>query len=93
MKNIPPPAIVRQAEEADAAFINAEHEAGQAAIKKGLEHYRRGGERLLAVRKRLRHGQWLPWLKANVNCSQQTASNYMRLAKLPTVGSLGEAEA
>jgi hypothetical protein len=54
--------------------------------------------RLLTEQKaELPHGQWLPWLKANVPFSQQAASNYMRLfnnrkqLKLLNVGSLTEA--
>ena len=34
-----------------AAAINAEHEAGEAATRAGIGHYRRAGERLLRAKK------------------------------------------
>jgi hypothetical protein len=101
MKHMPdlfdPPAVVCPAEDlaALAHQANAEHEAGERLTRKGLEHYRLAGEYLLKAKARCGHGKWLAWLKANVRFSQQTASNYMRLAenwdKLPTVGNLREA--
>jgi len=38
------------------------------------------GENLAAAKSQLNHGEWLPWLKKNFDLSQQTASEYMRLA-------------
>jgi hypothetical protein len=87
-----PPAIVRPAEDLAtlAAQINREHAAGEEAARRGLEHFRRAGEALLKAKEKCGHGKWLPWLKANVKVSQQTASAYMRLAegwgKLPAAG-------
>lgn len=77
------PALVRPAEDlaALAAAINAEHAAGEAAASKGLEHYRRAGERLLQAKKQCGHGKWLAWLKANVKASERRARQYMALAK------------
>jgi hypothetical protein len=78
-----PAAIVRPAEDlaAMAAEINAQHEAGEAATSRGLEHYRRAGEALVRAKQAVGRGRWLPWLRANVRFSQQTASCYMRLAE------------
>jgi hypothetical protein len=77
--------------------INAAHEAGEAATRKGLEYYRAAGADLLKAKDQLKHGEWLGWLKANVQCSHQRASEYMRLAegwdKLPPGGNLGLKEA
>jgi hypothetical protein len=78
-----PPAIVRPAEdlEALAAEINAEHEAGEDATCRGLEHFRRAGEKLLKAKEQCGHGNWLSWLKRNVKFSERQARRYMALAK------------
>jgi hypothetical protein len=47
-----------------AARINAAHRAGEAATRKGLEHFRAAGQWLLEAKDRCGHGRWLPWLKA-----------------------------
>ena len=39
------------------------------------------GTRLIIMKGRLQHGEWLLWLKDNFNLSQQTASNFMRCAE------------
>jgi hypothetical protein len=89
-----PVVIVRPAEDlaALAMQINREHAAGEEAARRGLEHFRKAGEALLKVKAGCGHGKWLPWLKANVPFSQQTASAYMRLAegwdKLPAAVNL-----
>jgi N6-adenosine-specific RNA methylase IME4 len=64
-----------------AAEINAEHDAGEDATRRGLEHFRRAGEKLILAKQQCGHGQWLPWLKKNVRFSQPTAWAYMRVAK------------
>jgi hypothetical protein len=96
-QHIDKPAIVRPAEDLAvlAAEINREHEAGEGATRKGLEHFRAAGERLIRAKAACGHGRWLRWLRANVRFSQQTASVYMRLAKhwakLPVTGNLADA--
>jgi hypothetical protein len=80
-----PPAIVKQAEElADLAVeINANHRLGREASKKGLEHYRKAGERLIKAQElcRSRGETWTHWLKANVECSPRQANRYMEWVK------------
>jgi hypothetical protein len=78
-----PPSIVRQAEDlaALASQINAEHAGVEGAVRKSLEHARTAGEALLRAKKQCGHGNWLPWLKANVQCSPKTATGYMRIAR------------
>jgi hypothetical protein len=95
-----PPDIVRPAEDlaALAHAINAEHGAGEAAARKGLEHFRAAGEKLLKAKAQCGHGKWLPWLKANVHFDRRTATNYMNLARIPadkweTVSQMGMREA
>lgn len=85
-----PPAAVRPADDlADlAAAINAEVQAGDQSSRRGVEHYRAAGLKLIEAKRRCGHGAWLGWLRANVRVSQQHASRYMRLAKLPTVSDL-----
>ena len=52
------------------------------------------GRELMAAKHEISHGEWLPWLTDNFGWSQQTASNYMRVAeafgKLPAVGNLDD---
>lgn len=90
-----PAAIVRPAASLAelAAWIGAEHQAGEVSAAKGVGHFRRAGEALLKAKALVGHGKWLKWLKANVSFSQQTANCYMRLAaaKLPAAGNLREA--
>src|SRR5262249_32403540 len=74
-----------------AAAINAEHGAGEEASRRGLEHFRAAGEKLIRAKAACGHGRWLKWLEKNVRFGQSTAKNYMRLAKSPTVGDLAEA--
>jgi ParB family chromosome partitioning protein len=84
---------VRQVVESLAALakkINKEHHAGECARHEGLECYRRCGKLLLRAKKRLGHGKWLPWLKANIKVTQQRASHYMQLAKLQVTCNLEE---
>ena len=61
-----------------AARIRAEHEATSTAPKKSVEHAIAVGE----AKAQLKHGQWLPWLKANCSMSERTARDYMRPAHL-----------
>lgn len=92
-QDISPPAIIKPADSLAelAARINAEHEAGESATRRGLEHYRACGEHLIKAKAACRHGEWLTWLKQNVRVSQQHAWRYMELAKLPTVSNLADA--
>jgi hypothetical protein len=38
------------------------------------------GQRLIAVKQRLPHGQWLPWLEDEFGWTARTATNYMAIA-------------
>jgi hypothetical protein len=61
--------------------INAEHASALSAARTALEHARRAGQLLAEAKKQCPHGQWLPWLKANVSFSERTAQKYLRLAE------------
>jgi Protein of unknown function (DUF3102) len=80
---------------AEAAKINKLHDAvirhANMALNKAIEI----GGLLTTVKNKLEHGEWLPWLKANVPFHQTVASHYMRCfdqrGKLSNVLSLTEA--
>jgi Protein of unknown function (DUF3102) len=75
-----------------AAEIRAEHEASEAATRKGLEHAIACGTRLIEAKALLnRHGAWLPWLAEHCGCPARTASHYMRLARhSPEIGNVAD---
>jgi ParB family chromosome partitioning protein len=90
-----PPAIVAPAEDvaalaALAAEINADHEAGEELTRRGLEHYRACGEKLLRAKARCGHGRWLKWAKANLRFSERKAQRYMELARCDVTSDLAE---
>jgi hypothetical protein len=64
-----------------AARINAEHHQAETALRAGLQHAKNAGELLIKAKEQCRHGEWLPWLRANVEFSERTAQAYMRVAK------------
>jgi hypothetical protein len=49
------------------------------AAKTTLEKALQIGAILTKQKRKLAHGEWMPWLKANVKFSQGTANNYMRV--------------
>lgn len=73
-----------EAEAADlaelATEINSAHreatEFAQTAIEKAIV----AGKKLLEAKARCQHGEWLPWLKANVRFDERTARRYMALS-------------
>jgi hypothetical protein len=68
--------------------INQAHGKGEYYREFGLKRYREAGEKLLLAKSKCKHGEWLPWLKANVHFSQRRAYHYMALAKLAVTASL-----
>jgi Protein of unknown function (DUF3102) len=75
--------------------INELHQENCKAAEATIERAIRIGELLSAQRALCKHGDWLPWLKANVNFDQKTAHNYQRIyknrVKLGNVPNLAEA--
>lgn len=51
----------------------------------------RCGRALIEIKKEIPHGKWLAWLGANFNYSQQTASDYMRIAEYGHARNLADA--
>jgi hypothetical protein len=60
--------------------IRAEHEATAASLKRGAEHAMAAGQLLIAAKKQLKHGAWLPWLRDHCAMPERTARLYMRLS-------------
>lgn len=76
-----PPAIVQEAEESLAALAARINDREQQVAQSVLDHAREQGELLLRAKARLGHGDWLPWLRANVTVKDRQARNYMALAR------------
>jgi Protein of unknown function (DUF3102) len=64
-----------------AARIKAEHEAAEAANKRGLEHAINAGRLLLEAKAQVTHGRWLPWLGEHCRVPERTAQAYMQVAR------------
>lgn len=65
-----------------AGQINEAYRLAQEHAHTAVEHARRAGELLLQAKELVAHGDWLPWLSANVpDISERTAQGYMRLAR------------
>ncbi len=63
-----------------AADITNEHKAAQRCASQAVAHAIRAGELLIEAKAALSHGEFGPWLAANVTFSDRTARGYMRLA-------------
>lgn len=63
------------------AEINKHHALAQRAAGEAVEHAREAGKLLLQMKAGMEHGQWLPWLAANVSVSERQARRYMRAAQ------------
>jgi Protein of unknown function (DUF3102) len=61
------------------AEINRLHSEICDAVRTSIENAIRIGELLTEQKAVLKHGEWLPWLKANVQFTARTASNYLRV--------------
>jgi Protein of unknown function (DUF3102) len=63
-----------------AAEINVAHAAFERASARAILSAHHAGCLLIDARSKLRHGQWLPWVKAHFDGTQRTAQRYIRLA-------------
>lgn len=64
-----------------ATQINDEHRRCESDLQSALQHAINAGQLLIEAKAGVEHGQWLPWLKDNCQCSARTAQAYVRLAK------------
>jgi Protein of unknown function (DUF3102)/DNA N-6-adenine-methyltransferase (Dam) len=69
--SLPPPSAISE--------INSLHQEILGAARTSLESAIRVGELLVQQKATLKHGDWLPWLEANIQFSRYTAANYMRV--------------
>jgi Protein of unknown function (DUF3102) len=60
-----------------AVRIRAEHRAAGEALRHAIT----AGELLFEAKRKLRRGEWLPWLEANCEMSARMAQAYMRIAR------------
>jgi Protein of unknown function (DUF3102)/DNA N-6-adenine-methyltransferase (Dam) len=61
--------------------IRNEITQGEAHIYESLEHFMNAGELLIEAKAKLQHGEWLPWLDSECQCSERSAQRYMKLAQ------------
>jgi hypothetical protein len=60
-----------------AAEIERHHRLASEHANAAIEHAVEAGRLLLQVKTQLMHGEWLPWLKANVEVSPRQAQRYI----------------
>lgn len=68
-------------EEELAAEINREHEAAEYNGKECLRHAHAAGVRLIEVKRRLAHGEFMPWVEQHCRFGHTSANQYMRVAR------------
>lgn len=59
------------------AEINAEHQLAAESFSSGMEHAIKCGQLLHRQKRTLKHGEFIPWVKANCDFSYETAKVYM----------------
>jgi hypothetical protein len=64
-----------------AVAIKRAHEAAEYSMRDSLSHARSAGVNLLEVKSRLRHGEWMPWVRTHCGISHSTTNLYMKIAK------------
>ena len=67
------PAAVRDIGIITTEILRLKQDAGNAILSIG--------QRLIEAKAMLPHGEWLPWLTEQVEFSERTARNFMRLAR------------
>ncbi|XYD10167.1 DUF3102 domain-containing protein [Methylobacterium sp. NMS12] len=76
-----------------AGEIRRAHDEARSAARFSAERALAAGHLLIEAKAAVGHGEWLPWLRANLDMSERTAQGYMRLArtglKSATVADLG----
>jgi DUF3102 family protein len=61
-------------------MANASHRACESSARSLVIHARDCGQTLLAVKARLRHGDFTPWVREHCEFSERQAQRYMRIA-------------
>jgi hypothetical protein len=60
--------------------INAAHDQAHQSARTAIEHAVECGRLLLEAKAKVAHGQWLPWIEANLSFGVRQAQKYIRLA-------------
>ena len=63
-----------------AAEINQSHVLAMQHSGRAVQHALRCGDLLIEAKAKIPHGQWLPWLRQNVDFSERSVQAYMRVA-------------
>ena len=63
-----------------ASEINRLHDMALASANRAVDYAKQAGALLLEVKRQLPHGEFMPWLSANVKVSERQAQRYMRSA-------------
>lgn len=63
-----------------AADINREHEAAEGGMRQSLLHAKAAGDKLIEVKQKVGHGNWMKWREENCSFSHSTARLYMDVA-------------
>ena len=74
-----------------AIYANESAELCESCGRLTVEHAIRCGRALLAAKSKVKHGEWLDWLKDHFNYSQPMASRYMDIANYSRANNLAEA--
>lgn len=69
--------LVRSAEVIAAEIRSIDAQTREIVLRSAIEI----GNRLNEAKELVAHGEWGPWLEANVHYSQSTANNFMRIAE------------
>ncbi len=77
--------------QAEIDAINQAYDAVEACYQQGLTNAIACGKLLKAAKKKVEHGEWLSWLKANCPKAERTAADYMWLATKEETGDLKKA--
>src|SRR5258708_20000263 len=67
-----------------ATRIRKEQRAIEAALTSIAAHVMAAGDLLIEAKKKLKHGEWLPWLTLHCEISKRTSQVYIPLARTPT---------
>lgn len=64
-----------------AVEINQAHEAAERSVRDSLLRAREAGQKLIAVKRQLEHGAFMPWVAQHCECSHASANLYMKIAR------------
>ncbi len=64
-----------------AADINRLHQLASQSADEAVAHAKQAGALLLEAKASMKHGDWLPWLEANLTVSPRQVQRYMQVAQ------------